>query len=529
MWLPEERHPADCERGCPAEERGDAGASRAPRAGADASGLEPPGATTLWAIQSLAPPPLREPEGPGARWLALALATVQRQRRVVGAGVLVGLGLGVAYLLTAAPIYVVKTLLLVEHRGSVIRDSDARPGGGDVATQAEILQSPAVVADALRTIGAPEPRDAGLGARVGGWLRSLGFLAAREEATDPLAAEALEAVPALQASQIVGTNVLAVTFRTDDPERGVRLLAALTASHRRWVRDRETAAQREGLSLLRARVAELEAQIARASARYESQATALELQRDGDLGVAVRRMSLEQHARARAEAERTRIDLEAEIAALRDDPNAQAAVGAAVADDLARAEASLVELRARASARHPAIARGEQRVAALREQVRIATRRRIDELERRLRAARRTETALAEQQAREWREVAALEAARSGAAEASGAIAGLEQQRAEVLRLLAAQELSLLVASVGENSGTLVRVLEAPSVPPSPVWPLATPVLLGFGLLGVVGGVGAALAVEARRRSQPVRAGLRHAEPFATPVPGAPARRAPGF
>jgi uncharacterized protein involved in exopolysaccharide biosynthesis len=295
------------------------------------------------------------------------------------------------------------------------------------------------------------------------------------------------------------------------------------------VRERETAAQREGLSLLRERAAALEAQIAEASARYASQAAALELRGDGELGAALRRMSLEEHARARAEAERTRIDLEAELAALREEPGPGVAAGAPIADELARAEASLAELRARSRARHPAVTQAEQQVAALREQARLATRRRVDELERRLRAARRTEGALAELQAREWREVAALEAGRSATAEASAEIALLEQRRAEVLRLLAAKELSLLAASVGENSGTLVRVLEAPSAPRSPIWPLATPVLLGFGLLGVAGGLGAALAAQARRASQSARAGRQPMDPYARSGAATSARHAAGF
>ena len=503
MFLPEERLPADSQLG-PIEVRAEAAETSEPARGLQATqeqlGIETFPGTSVWAIHPLA---LRvdEAAGPGARLLQILLATMRRGRRCLAGGALVGVGFGAAYLLFAAPIFIVKTLLLVEQRRSVFRGDDARAGGAPVATHAEIYQSPALIAQAIRRIGIPEPEETGVLASVRGWLPSLGGVASAEAGIDPLAAAVLEMLPSLQASPVVGTDVMAVTLRTDDPERGVRLLEALTASFRNYLRDNETAAQREGLAVLRDRATALAAQIAAATARYEALAARLGVLGDGEVGVAAQRISLEEHARARAEAQRSRIDLENELAALRESPDARIAPSVAIQDELVRAEASLAELRSRHTARHPAVQQAEQQAAGLREQVRVATRSRSEELERELRAARRSEAALAELQAGEWKKVATLEAGRSEAGAVAAEVARLEEQRTAVLALLPEKELSVLAAEVGANSGMLVRVLEAPSLPPSPVWPLAVPVLLACGVVGSVGGLGAALLAEGRQRT----------------------------
>jgi len=437
-------------------------------------------------------------EGPGARLLQGLLATMRRGRRWIVGGVLVGMGFGVAYLFLAPPVFIVSTLLLIEERRSLFRDLDGRAGGAPVETHAEIVQSPAVIAEALGRIGLPEPEETGAFASVRGWLSAFGAGAPADAASDPLAAAVLETLPALQASPVVGTDVMVVSLRTDEPERGVRLLDELTASYRNYLRDHETAAQREGLSVLRERATALEAQIAAASARYEALVGADGALGDGAPGLAVERMSLEQHARAGAESQRRRIDLENELAALRERPDARVAPSVAIQDELARAEAGLAALRSRQTPRHPALQQAEQQLDGLREQIRVATGSRGEQLASDLRAARRSETALAELEAGEWQELATREAVRSGAAVVAAEVAALAEERTALLALLAQKQLSVLAAEVGANSGTLVRVLETPSLPPSPVWPLPIPVLLASGVAGFVVGLGAALLSPAR-------------------------------
>jgi uncharacterized protein involved in exopolysaccharide biosynthesis len=474
----------------------------------------------VWALYPLLSPAESRPASPpDVDLLRLLPEVARRGRRWLAIGAGVGLAFGAAYLSVADRVFIVKSVLQVELRKSVIHDLDARPGSTYVGTQAEVIQSPAMIGEAIREIGLPVPEPSLLG-RVRAWIAALNPFPA-EEVVDPIQRAVLATLPALQASPVLGTDVLALTLRTDAPQRGVRLLDALITSYQRYVRDNETAAHREGLGLLRQREAGLAAQIAElADSHREQESTIRSLGRGAD-ALSVQRMGLEEQARARVEAQRRRIDLENELAALREQRDAQVAPSREIQDELVRAEAALSELRARLSALHPDVVQLEQRVAGLREQVRVGGRMRVAELERQVRAARRTEGALAGLYDREWEGVKALEVERAQLEKLGAEIARLEQQRAAVVALLGEKELSLLAAQAGENSGTVVRVLQAPSIPPDPVWPLPLPVLVACSFVGVLGGLGFALLAHWRESRGPQPEPDRFGDPasFDAPIP----------
>ena len=77
---------------------------------------------------------------------------------------------------------------------------------------------------------------------------------------------------------------------------------------------------------------------------------------------------------------------------------------------------------------------------------------------------------------------------------------GLEKQRSTVLALISEKDLSLL-GQGSVNSGALIRVLQAPALPPQAAWPLPVPVLGACGLVGLLGGLGFALLAERRQPS----------------------------
>jgi uncharacterized protein involved in exopolysaccharide biosynthesis len=463
-----------------------------------------PQATTIWALYPAVSPAGREPDaGAGTDWIRLVLDVARRGRHFLILGALTGVCLGIAYLTIADAIYVVKAVLHVELRRSVIRESDARPGSGYVATQAEVIQSPMLVSDAIREIGLPEPAEPGPLDRLKDSLASLVGLGAEEPEGDPLAKAVLATLPMLQASPVVGTDIVSIALRTFDPERGVRLLDALVARYQAYVRENETAAHREGLQVLRQRESELAAAIAEVSARYDAREAEIRSLGNGDDALAIGRTNLEEQARARADAQRRRVEIENELLALRERRDARVAPSREIQDELVRAEAALAELRARVSERHPDVVALEQRAAGLRDQVRQGTQTHIDDLDRQARAARRTEATLGELFEREWKKVKALEAERRALETLAAERARLEEQRAAVLALMGEKELSVLASQGGENSGTLVRVLEAPAVPPDAVWPLPIPVLGACGLVGTLGGLALALLAEWRRRSEP--------------------------
>ncbi len=446
--------------------------------------------TQIWALYPLAHPAEQRLEAPSVDLLRLVPQVARLGRRFLLIGALIGFAFGAFYLLVADPIYVVKTLLHVELRKSVIRDFDARPGSTYVGTQAEVIQSPAMVGDAIRAIGLPES-DPGILGTVLGWLAALNPFPAEER--DPIEQAVLATLPMLQASPVLGTDVLAVTLRTFAPERGVDFLGALIASYQHYVRENETAAHREGLDLLRQRETGLAAQIAEQVQVYEMKESEIQTLNDSENALTVHRMSLEEHARGRVEAQRRRIDIENELAALREQGGAGVAPSREILDEVVRSEAMLAELRQRLSERHPDVIQMEQRVAGMREQIRAGGRTRIEELARGLRAARKTEAALGGLYEQEWEKVKSLEAERTSLKKVGDEIARLEEERRGVLALMGEKELDVLAAQGGENSGTLVRVLQAPSVPPAAVWPLPLPVLVSCTFLGVLGGLGFAL------------------------------------
>ena len=213
-----------------------------------------PQATQIWALYPVMSPTPRE-SAAGTDWLRLALDAARRGRRLLIAGALAGFTLGGSYLALADAVYVVRTVLHVELRRSVVRDSDSRPGSGFIATQAEVFQSPALVTEAIRAIGLPEPKPPGLLASLKLRVASLLPFASQDPPGNPLDAAVLATLPMLQASPVVGTDVLNMTLRTVDPERGVRFLDALVSSYQSYVRENEAVAHREGLDVQRKREA----------------------------------------------------------------------------------------------------------------------------------------------------------------------------------------------------------------------------------------------------------------------------------
>jgi uncharacterized protein involved in exopolysaccharide biosynthesis len=446
---------------------------------------------------------MQPPEPPVAELMRRLPVIARNGRRHLALGALLGLAFGVAYLLLADALFVVKALLHVELRESVIRQYQPLSAGSDyVATQAEVIQSPELVAEAIRAIGVPAREEDGLLGTLKRRLKELNPLHHPVTHVDPLAASVRAALPALQASRVLGTDVMAVTFRTDDPERGVRFLGALIDAHRSYVRENETAAHREGLELLRQRKEQLDSQIAEVAARYDGQQADIHSLGEEEGALSVQRMRLEEQARALVDAQRRRIDLENELVALRERSDAQVAPNPEILEEVLRSEATLAELRATLSPRHPDVRQMEQRLAGLRAQLQHGARTRIEELEREVRAARATEKVLGVLYEQEWDRVKLVEAERATVKKLAGEVTRLEEQRGAVLALLGEKELSVLALG-SERSGSLVRVLEAPSVPPSAVWPLPIPVLVSCTFVGLLGGLGSALLSYSRRRVRP--------------------------
>lgn len=453
----------------------------------------------VWALYSERPHSAAPDQtAPLGRYLEelLAIAWRWRRRILVGAGI--GAALGVVYLLLTPSVYVVRALVHIEQRDSVLQQYDAlRTDTTFIATQAEVFHSPSIVANAFDSLGLPA-RSPGLVKRARMFVRSLvPFLVAPPQ--DPKAAAVLAALAALDTSPVLGTDVMAISYRTADPQGGVRFVDALIDRYREYVRELETEAHQEGLDLLREQDRELALQREALEQRYDELHSATLALGDDDNALSIQKLRLEEQARAVVNAQGRRIELENRLALHRQNGGPPPEERGQLVEELRAAEAAMADLRSAVSDRHPDVRRLEQRIQLLREQIERNGAVQIAELERELGAARRTEQMLSRLYDGEWAAAKALEERQLKEVQVRQEVERLDQKRDAVLALLRDKELQILSRQSG-HSGTVVRVLDPPTVPTDRIWPIPGVVLLLFGMLGALGGLGAALYAERKGR-----------------------------
>jgi uncharacterized protein involved in exopolysaccharide biosynthesis len=456
----------------------------------------------VWALYSERPhalPPTQAP--PVGQFVEELLSIAWRWRRRIALGALAGAVLGVVYVLAVPSVYIVRALVHIEQRDSVLQQYDTvRAGSTFIATQAEILHSPNIVSSTFDALGSsvetPEP---GIFTQPKAWLRSLNPLSdGAGPPPDPRAAAVASALAALDATPVVGTDVMAITFRTAEPQAGVAFLDALIDRYRAYVRDLEIAAHSEGLDLLRKQDRELGSELEGLQARWEElHASTLALGQDEN-ALSIQKMRLEEHARASVAAGGRRIELENRLAFL--EKNGGGAVpgqDSELLEKLRAAEASMAELRASVSDRHPDVRKMEYQIEALREQIERDSVMHLAGLKGELRAARRTEQMLSGLYDKEWAAAKELEVQGLREVQVRQESERVEQKRDAVLALLRDKELRVLSLQSG-RSGTVVRVLDPPTVPMERVWPRPGMVLAGFGFVGALAGLGLAVLGERR-------------------------------
>jgi uncharacterized protein involved in exopolysaccharide biosynthesis len=455
----------------------------------------------VWALYSERPETAPPPTPAAGRFLEDLLAIAWRRRRLILAGAGVGAALGVAYLIATPSIYVIRALVHIEQRDSVLQQYDAvRAASTFIATQSEVLHSPSIVNDTFDALGdlvaKPQP---GILKRVKTWVRSHLPFVDPAAAGDERAAAVMAALASLDATPVVGTEVMAITYRTIDPQGGVAFLDSLIGRYREYVRELETRAHIEGLALLREQDQELGHELDRLEAQWdELHAHTLALGQDEN-ALSVQKLRLEEHARASVAAQGRRIELENRLGQLRQN-GATLPQKDQLVEELRATEAALAELRAGVSDRHPDVRRMEQKVALLKQQMQRDSATQLDELEGELRAARRTEQQLERLYDSEWASAKELEVRRMRELDVRREIERIESKRDAVLALLRDKELRVLSLQSG-HSGTVVHVLDPPAIPPEAVWPVPGMVLSVFAFLGAVGGALLALGAERKLRA----------------------------
>jgi uncharacterized protein involved in exopolysaccharide biosynthesis len=168
-----------------------------------------------------APAPKQAPLGAfGLEIQALAW----RSRRTLALTSIAALAVGAIFLRVATPTFAVKALLVVEPRGARV-EADAARGDSSafLAGQAEILGGASIVERALhRSMPGASAGSGGVVDRLRAWLPRV---AKGPEQADR---EALSrALRAFSASPVFGTELIALEYRTQDPEGGARFVQAV--------------------------------------------------------------------------------------------------------------------------------------------------------------------------------------------------------------------------------------------------------------------------------------------------------------
>ncbi len=467
----------------------------------------------IWSLYSQDSHSLDGGESPLSFLLRELPGLLQRGRRTLIAGAAVGAVLGTAYLVVAAPTYLVKSLVQIERRASSLGDYAIVGGGGAefFATQAEVLDSPPIVGQAVRaTFRPPDPDARGMLARIKDGFRSL--LGVGDD-LDPILAETQKAVDSLVATPIVQTNVMAITYRTQEPAHGVALLDAVIETYRKHIRGIESSGHESALTILAAREEQLRTELSELQTRF------VELRAEGgSLGddenaLSVQKSRLEEYARLAVKAESRRIQLEDQLEAAKRRGGAQAG---GLRNQLRDAEVRLAELRTKLGPRHPDLKAAKEQIEVLRVQQSPSANLELGDIEQRLAAARDTEARLDALYAREFDKGKGLESHRLLEQQMRSQIESVREAHLEVQGLLREKQL-MVSALAGEDAGTIIRVLEAPSLPEDPIWPLPIPVLLAFSALGTIGAFGYVLVSESRR--QPEREPSTALVPVGSPMP----------
>lgn len=395
---------------------------------------------------------------------------IRERRQMLLIGVASGVVLAGLVLLMSTPLYPVSAQVVLE-RHEVSNTSTAEgPGSASsafVATQAEVMQSPSVVANAVAAI----PR--------------AGHLDPEDNAT-------LAAVEAVHASPVSGTQVVALGYLGPDPAHGVALLGAIVEAYRDALRQNEAQSQDQKLRAKQAEIEVLEAEALAVQERIESLRREHEILGSAEDAVTVQadvlRGLTEQLSQIRSE----RIGLENRLAT----GGAQLAIldpaTRSLQEQLWQAEAELARVRLTLMPQHPAVEAAQREVTVLRSQLKTSAKATPEALKRDIEATRGLEAQLLSVFELERERMASLERHRRDEEVLQSELERIRNMSDARRRELLDQRLLARLAESGEV-GVTARLIQAPMLPESPVWPRPKIVLAGGLLLGLLGGFVAAL------------------------------------
>jgi uncharacterized protein involved in exopolysaccharide biosynthesis len=388
-------------------------------------------------------------------------------------GALALAALGGIYLLLAEPIYDVGAQVLVQRRAVLANQGETPSGTGlFLATQAEIISSPSVVASALDAL--PEPPE-----------RSIGE-----------AGDSVEAVASLvSATPIKGTSVLALTYIGPSAWEGLSILDAVIESYRRFVREIDHADHRKDVVVLAEHEAELRQQLDELVARYSKMHSENAVAGEGQDVASMNRSLIERLSSELVAARARRIKLENERFALDEHGHLsgdrqESQSRERLVEQIWRAEVKAVELRAQYADDHLSVREANEQLTALRRELWKLKRRERAALEGEVAAAHSTEARLNEAYRAELEAAKTIEARHFERTQLKDEIDRLAESHQVALATLRNEKLTQQGREEG-RAMVAIHVLEPPNASESPLWPrpplvLAPCVAIG-ALLGLAG------------------------------------------
>ncbi len=394
----------------------------------------------------------------------------RERRQMLGIGLALGVGLGLMILLLSTPLYPVTAQVVLERHDLSSNSVGGGVGSGGsafIATQAEMLHSPSVIEAAVASI----PR------------------AAHLDPEDDAAADAKESV---QASAVSGTHVVALGYLGPDGAYGVQLLNAIVDAYRGVLRSNERQSQTHKLQAKQAEIDVLASEADVVEAQIENLRTEHQMLGDAEDALAAQSAILRDYAEQLTDVRSQRIALENRLATGGKRLAILDPAMRSLQERLWQAEAELAQVKLTLRSIHPAVESKQQEVDVLRRQLRSTSQSTPEALERDIEASLGLEAQLEVVYQRERLRMSQLGRYRRAeevfVLELEQIRAMSDSKRSELID----QRLVTRLADSGEV-GVTARLIEAPAVPESAAWPKPKLVLSGGAVLGLMGGLTAAL------------------------------------
>lgn len=407
------------------------------------------------------------------------LEAARARRKMLLAGWAIGVLGALLVVALSTPLYPVAAQVVLERREVSSASIDNGTGGAGsafVATQAEIMKSPSVLSAALAEL----PRAPYL-----------------DEDADPLA----DAMEAVEASPVSGTQVVALGYLGPDADFGVRLLDAIVAAYRQVLREGEQETQERSLEAKQAEIDVLESEGRDVEKRIDALREKYHVLGSAEDAASAQAQVLRDHTAQLTEARRQRIALENRLATGNDQLAILDPATRTLQEQLWEAEAELAQVKLSLKPRHPAVEAAQQRVNALRSQLRASSSATPEALKRDIEAARGLEQQLQTAYERERDRMAEIDRFRRDEELLRSQLDRIRGMSDERRRALLDQRLVTRLAESGEV-GVTARVIQAPRPPEGPAWPRPKLLLVLGSLLGLAGGLAAAVLSLHRERQR---------------------------